>query len=81
MLEGAFDKFGKFNVRFDGKATEAKLVCSQVVTTNGVTGILEGAFGKSGKFNVRFNGEVQPGDAITLRFKKFVYGDKGRMVQ
>lgn len=43
--------------------------------------MLEGAFGKSGKFNVRFTGEVQPGDALTLRFKKFVYGDKGRMVQ
>ena len=53
----------------------------QVVTDKGVSGVLEGAFGKSGKFNVRFAGEVQPGDAIVLHFKKFMHGDKGRMVQ
>ena len=55
--------------------------CLQVVTDKGVSGVLEGAFGKSGKFNVRFAGEVQPGDVIVLHFKKFVHGDKGRMVQ
>jgi hypothetical protein len=53
----------------------------QVTTDKGVDGVLEGAFGKSGKFNVRFDGEVQPGDALVLRFKKFVHGDKGLMVQ
>lgn len=51
----------------------------QVSTANGVTGVLEGAFGKSGKFNVSFSGDVQPGEAITLRFKKLVY--KRLMVQ
>jgi hypothetical protein len=52
-----------------------------VVSDKGISGTLDGSFGKSGKFNVHFAGEVQPGDVLALHFKKFVHGDKGRMVQ
>ncbi len=57
------------------------MVACQVTTSDGVVGVLEGAFGKSGKFNVQFAAAVQPGTRITLRFKKFLYGDKRRMTQ
>ncbi len=54
----------------------------QVTTDDGVAGVLEGPFGKSGKFNVRFSADgVQPGTPLTLRFKKFVFGDKKHMAQ
>ncbi len=55
----------------------------EIVTDKGERGRLESSFGKSGKFKVYF-GEgttVEPKEKLYLRFKKYIFDGKQRMVQ